>query len=306
MKLKIENLGWHHKRYKALEKTLIPLIKKISKFLKLKNDIIIHLYQNSDKDDDRRAQYDEGVIILFEKTPDPRGDVIHEFGHQLYRPENMSITVKVRLQKLKRKLDKNKGDGRIFIQEHTYSDILEVWSTIFKWYILGKVVDKSYLGVLNNFQPEAVKIVEDILTKEKLIKSEKEIKSEIIENLLKSLSDEGQDNKTVKQIEGIVLEKIKKYKLEKSQNKLYIDLVVNEIMGRKTNGRYNDLITILDNKYPENKLDKIGLNNPIGISDINDFSSFIKSSFSNLNGNVINFNLGVSDKIKKELMEKKK
>lgn len=179
MRLIIENYEWNVKRYKSLLTSLPTLIKKISNEINLKNNIIVHLYNNDKKD--IRSEFDEGIIHLYNNTPNPTLDVIHELGHQLFREDKVSVTTKSKLNNIKRKLDKEKGDGRIFINDHTYKNIKEVFATLFKWWILGKVKDKGYMEVLNNFQPKAVKIISDIVDSDELIKSNKSFNQRISE-----------------------------------------------------------------------------------------------------------------------------
>jgi hypothetical protein len=170
-KLVVQNMSWPEERYQKLAKKLAFLMHDLNNLLSLKNPVIIHLYENKDKDKAERGEYDEGVIILYEATPDWRGDFIHELSHQLIRYKDVSITQKKKLEKIQKNLEKNKGDGRIFIQSHTYSSPREMIATYFKWYILGKVIDPGYLEVLNNYQPQAVTIIEKILKLGKIQKS---------------------------------------------------------------------------------------------------------------------------------------
>ena len=302
-KLVIENMGWDDSRFKELKQTMIPFVKKLSDYLNLENNIIIHLYKNKNEKDDKRAEFDEGIVILFENTPDPRGDFVHEFGHQLFPIEKASITIKTRLKKLQRTIEKRKGDGRIFVQEHTYSTAGEVFCTLFKWYILGKITNDAYLEVLDNFIPEGRSIVEKVLLKEKLIKSKEEIRQEIKEKLLKSISDEDKDSQAIEKARKVILNKIDKFGLSKSQEELYLDLAANEIMNRKMQGRLEDFKTIAKGKYPEVKIDKIGLSNPVGIFDKYQFKSFVENGFNHLNGNVLKFNLGMNKEIKDDLIK---
>ena len=300
----IENMGWSEARFKNAQDVLIPLFKNAAKFLELKNSIIIHLYPNKNEDDLARAQYDEGIIIIYENCPDIRGDAIHEFAHQLLRPETMSITLKSKLNNLKKKLDANKGDGRIFFQKHTHSDIHELFATLFKWYMLGKLYNDAYLDVLNNFQPEAEGIVEKALKNEKLIKSKEEKQAEVMNHFLKAVTDQKEDQKVIEEAKKVVKEKIGKYKLEKAQEDLYIDLVIQEMQNRKVQGRYSDLRQIINKSVPGETIDEIGLTNPVGIFDDNVFSKLVRKNFNHLNGNTFAFHVGIESKIKNKLKEK--
>jgi len=170
-KLIVQNLGWPEERYLKLMNGLHPFYEKVAMFLKIKRPVIVHLYENQDEDDTHRAEYDEGIINLYEMTPDWRGDFSHELAHQLLRPTRISRTLKSKLKNLQRELIESKGDGRIFVQTHTFSNIYELWATLFKWYVLGKTVHEGYLEVLNAFQPKAVSLIEKALRDENLIKA---------------------------------------------------------------------------------------------------------------------------------------
>jgi len=306
MKLIVENMGWDDKRYKSLQQNLIPYVQKISKLLSLKNNIMVNLYPNKDKEDDMRAQYDEGVIILYERTPDWRGDFTHELSHQLLPIENYSITLKAKLNKLKRRLTRSKGDRRIFIQDHTYSSIEEIFATLFKWYIIGKVSNNAWLETLNNFVPEGKAIVEKALQSEKLVKSKEEIAREIQDNLIKSVSDEQKDKAMIKEANKVIRKKIKKFGLEKSQEELYVDIVLNEVLNRKIKGRTADVRSILKGICPEGRIDILGLANPIGIFDEELFTKAVLEGFDSPNGTSLRFNVGVNEAIKQKIFEQRK
>jgi len=166
----IENLGWPNERARDVKEKLAFLIFNINKIIKFKNPIIVNLYKDN-SEDDLRAEYTEGVINIFAKCPDWRGDFLHELSHQLCRWENLSLGIRVKLGKMKRELKKNKGDGRVFLLEHTYEKESEILATIFKWYMLGRVVNEGYMEVLSNYQPVAITIMNKIISKEKLEKS---------------------------------------------------------------------------------------------------------------------------------------
>lgn len=166
----VDNVDWKDsERAKKIKEELQIFSNKVKKFLHLKNPIIVHLYKAKEKN--YRARYDEGVIILFENTPDWRGDFLHELGHQIIRLKNINDEQKRLANSIMKELEKNKGDGRIFIQPHVYSNAKEVIATLFKWYILGKLVNKSYLEVLRNYQPNGYVLIDDLLKNEKLEKS---------------------------------------------------------------------------------------------------------------------------------------
>jgi len=166
----IENCGWEEGRAQDVRKKLAFLTFNINKILKFKNPIIVNLYKDT-SEDDLRAEYTEGVINIFENCPDWMGDFLHELAHQLCRWEKLSLATRMKIQRIQRTLKKNKGDGRIFLKEHTWKEEKEVLATIFKWYMLGKVINDGYLEVLRNYQPLAITIMDKIITKEKLEKS---------------------------------------------------------------------------------------------------------------------------------------
>jgi hypothetical protein len=302
-KLVINNVSWDGRRYNAAKKVLIPFAKKVSNLLQLKNDLIVSLYHTDKKNKDVRSEYDEGTIILYEGTPDIRGDFAHELAHQIYPEHKMSLTGKSKLNRIKRKLDQNKGDGRIFIQDHTYKDIEEVWCTLFKWYVLGKTMDKAYLGILKSFQPDGIPTVEYILQKEEIIKSKAELQADIVDLLMKSINNEKEDAQLIDRIKGVSAEKLSEYKLNKSQLDTYCSYIVEEVMNRKHRGRYGDLMHILSNRLPEARLDSLNLHNPVGINTPEDFELFVKSGFNKKSENTLTFHLGIPDKTKKELMK---
>lgn len=166
----VDNIEWPKKRASIVQEELTEFARQAKEFLKLKNPIIVHLYKGSDGD---RGEYDEGVILLYEHTPDWRGDFCHELGHQLIRKKTIDSdpVTKIKLQKIQKEVEKNKGDGRVFVQEHTYSNIKEIAVTFFKWWLLGKIVNDAYSKVLNFYQPEAVRIIEKLLNGDEVQKS---------------------------------------------------------------------------------------------------------------------------------------
>jgi len=191
-KLILENFGWEESRTNLVYNKLNEIINKIDQAIKLKNNIIVYLQKNDRTNEMSRAEYDGGVIILYESTPDFMGDFIHELGHQFFRYDKLDIISKLKLENIFNKLKNEDGDGRIFIQKHTYSNEKEVLATLFKWYILGKVSNIGYLEVLNNYQPEGVKLIERLLRKDSIEKSEKRIYFKTNKNLLlKSLTFSG-------------------------------------------------------------------------------------------------------------------
>lgn len=300
-KLVIENMGWDKKRFDKVKDPLIKHIKKISGFLKLKTSVIIHFYPNKDKDDERRAEFDEGIILLYENSPDPVGDFTHELGHQILRPESYSVTLKAALNKLKRKLERNKGDKRVFIQEHTYSTICEVFVTLFKWYIRGKTMDKSYLDILNNFVPEGAAIVRRALIKEDLTKSRKDLLDEVIGTLVDSVCDSESDNKNVLKAREIIKSRIEAFGLSDYHNEIITDTVSEEIIRRKTKGRYSDLIKSMSGEQFGKSIETIYISNPAGIASEKDVRSFIKHNFSKPSKIKITFNAGIQEHIKGNL-----
>jgi hypothetical protein len=171
VKLIIQNRGWDKKNIEYIQNNLVPIVKKISKEIKLANNITLNLEPHSNDEEGDRAMYDEGNIIIYQNSPDYIGDFIHELGHQLLRLDKVSTSYKNKLKKLQKKIKESNGDGRIFLQKHTYKNEKEVFSTIFKWYILGKISDSGYTEVLNNFVPGAEELVEHAIYNEPLIKS---------------------------------------------------------------------------------------------------------------------------------------
>jgi hypothetical protein len=172
----VDNIEWKDKRGEIVEEELSEFAKKAKEFLNMKNPIIVHLYKGQDGD---RGEYDEGVILLYEQTPDWRGDFCHELGHQLIRQKTIDSepTCKIKLEKIKREMEKSKGDGRIFVQPHTYSTIKEVAVTFFKWWLLGKIVNEAYLSALNFYHPDSERIIEKLMKSDEVQKSFDIIKS---------------------------------------------------------------------------------------------------------------------------------
>lgn len=188
MKIIIENQEWSENQSNSFVSLIQKYGSAIVKELRLVSPIIIILKKGdaTEKHFDR-AMYDEGKIIIYNTSPDPFGDFLHELGHQLFRLNKISYISKAKLINLKNKMEKEEGDGRIFIQPHTYKNVKEIFSTIFKWYVLGKIIDNGYLEVLNNFIEDGEKIVDSILMNEIIIKSK--VKSRIVFNLKKSISE---------------------------------------------------------------------------------------------------------------------
>ena len=174
-KLFIDNLGWNKHRAEQMKLRLAFLVGKIDELVGLNNPIVINLQNSKDKEDDVNSQYYEGVINLYENTPDWRGDFLHELAHQFFRERDLSSGIKVKLAKIKRRLKREHGDGRVFIIEHTYKDNIEVLCTLFKWYILGKVIDDTYLIILKNYCMEGYLTIDKALSNggEKMEKAQK-------------------------------------------------------------------------------------------------------------------------------------
>lgn len=125
--------------------------------------VVVHLYKSPD--DQKRAEYDLGTIIIYTGTPQWRGDFLHELGHQIFRPENLDKKTKKELEDLKKELEKNKGDRRVFMIEHLYSSIKEILATLFKWWIQGKIFDAAYSNILKKYCPKGFAIVDRLLRK---------------------------------------------------------------------------------------------------------------------------------------------
>jgi len=158
----IDNIEWKRQEGNRVKQELEPLLTKIKSFLNLKQPIIIHLYKNKEDNKLDRAQLDENIIILYEHSPDFRSDCLHELGHMMFHKwglDNNTI-VKVKLDKLRIQIRKEKN--HLFLNEHTSSNIKEVFATIFKWYIEGMIIDKSYLEMLRNNCACGFKLIDDV------------------------------------------------------------------------------------------------------------------------------------------------
>jgi len=60
---------------------------------------------------------------------------------------------------------------QLFNNSHTYSDIKEIFATIFKWYFAGKTINNAYMEALKKECPEGIEIIK-IIEKNNLKKSE--------------------------------------------------------------------------------------------------------------------------------------
>ena len=170
MKFIIENREWNDEQCNQFVNLINKYGEKIVKTLSLVSPIIIILLKGNEEKNER-GMYDEGKIILYSTSPDAFGDFIHELGHQLVRINKISYNAKAKLINIQNKMEKEEGDGRIFTNEHTYKNAKEVFSTIFKWYVMGKIIDEGFIEVLNNFIDDGEKIVESILKNEEIMKS---------------------------------------------------------------------------------------------------------------------------------------
>lgn len=167
----VQNLGWETDRAKAVSERLIPFFESVDAELKFKHPVAVHLMGRKDPKGLERSQYDEGTIILYEDTPDYRGDFLHELAHQIVRWKDVPPGLRRKVDRIGEELERDGGDGRIFLQPHTWSRPQEIFATIFKWWVLGKVADPGYREVLDGYQPGAAALVEKILEKTDLQKS---------------------------------------------------------------------------------------------------------------------------------------
>ena len=181
----IENVEWKDKeRVRNIQKELPILMRKVKKYVDIKSPVVVHLYKSPN--DQKRAEYDLGTIIIYTGTPQWRGDFLHELGHQIFRPENLDHKTKVELIRLKKELRKTEGDRRVFMIPHLYDNIKEILATLFKWWIQGKLFDPAYTNILKKYCPKGFAIVDSLLKKGKIEKSSSDLVFFSEEELLKA------------------------------------------------------------------------------------------------------------------------
>ena len=160
----LDNIEWKKNKLNPVKKNLPELVKKIKKELKIDFPIIIRLYKKHKNGSDIRSMHDEGIIFLYESTPDWIGDTVHEIGHLYFHLMEISKNKKIitQLNKIKNDLNNSKSFNRVFDNDHTKSNIKEIFATIFKWYISGKIIDKTYLDVLLKYLPGKIDFLNNI------------------------------------------------------------------------------------------------------------------------------------------------
>jgi len=171
VKLIIKNSGWPTSAVEKFVRELSPMAKRMASELKLINNIIVRLEIEHPEESEARSLYDEGIIIIYFRSPDYVGDFVHELSHQIVRYDRLDETKKVRLNRMWKALQETNGDGRIFINDHTYSSPKEVFCTIFKWFVFGRCEDEGYLEILRAFCPGAEELVKEVVFGKTVIKS---------------------------------------------------------------------------------------------------------------------------------------
>lgn len=82
--ISIDNIDWKQIKAKPIEEQLPELIKKVKTELKINFPIIVRLYKEHEEGKEIRSLHDEGIIIIYENSPDPILDFYHELGHLYY------------------------------------------------------------------------------------------------------------------------------------------------------------------------------------------------------------------------------
>lgn len=94
--ISIDNIDWKQIKAKPIEEQLPELIKKVKTELKINFPIIVRLYKEHEEGKEVRSLHDEGIIIIYENSPDPILDFYHELGHLYYHisevEKNKSLT----------------------------------------------------------------------------------------------------------------------------------------------------------------------------------------------------------------------
>jgi hypothetical protein len=305
VKLVIENLGWKSEKAKNAQQGLIDLCRKMKKNIGYDDNVIVHLYDKKIGDSTVRAEYDEGVIILYQTTPDWRGDFLHELGHQIISNTDFTESVKLKLKKLKSKLDK-KRDGRVFVQPHTHSTQDEVFCTLFKWYVMGKTSSDTYLEVLRSSVPGGIETIESFFGKNKIKKqfvlspnNAKGRAPKKKKTLMQYISDEDIEMKGIEEAIKRISKKVNKFKTTDEVKKMFVNLAINEIIKLKKLGRIEDVRTILAGGKPEKRYSQITIKDPGKIKK--DVQERIIKSFSAEEGKKIKFNLGIIEPVLKKI-----
>lgn len=151
----IDNVDWKISKTRPISAQFPKLVKKIKAELKIEFPIIVRLYKEHKKGKSIRSMHDEGIILMYESSPDWIGDLCHEIGHLYFHLMKVRENKKIinSLNKIQKGLKASKDFNRVFNNEHTYSDIKEIFATIFKWYISGKIINKAYIDVLVKYLP---------------------------------------------------------------------------------------------------------------------------------------------------------
>ena len=161
----IQNIDIDKEKIKPIKEKLTDIINKIKKELKLKSKIIIRLYKENNKDKSIRGLNDEGIIILYLASDDIYGDCIHEIGHQVYHEYKLDNNKKINteLKELIKEIKSEKDYNRIFANEHVISNEMEIFATLFKWFLSGKIIDTSYIDVLKEVCENGYELIKKII-----------------------------------------------------------------------------------------------------------------------------------------------
>ena len=101
-KLIFENIGWNHYQAEKVRENLEIMIDGIDRMIDIETPIIVHLYRNNPKaaKEGLRAEYDAGIITLYDNSPDWRGDFLHEYAHQIFQEKNIRIGLFMFIKKI--------------------------------------------------------------------------------------------------------------------------------------------------------------------------------------------------------------
>lgn len=163
----VDNIEWNKDKAKEIKDNISSMVKKIKSYLDIKTPIIVRLYKEH-KSEEVRSMHDEGIIIIYQASPDYMFDFLHELGHFYYHYINLDNNKEInkKLKEIQKAIKESKEYNRIFDNEHTYSTEREIFANLFKWCISGKFVDIAYTEVLKQYCPIGYELLNDLKERE--------------------------------------------------------------------------------------------------------------------------------------------
>jgi len=160
----IDNIEWNKDKAKEIKQNISLMIKKVKNYLNIETPIIVRLYKEHSKGKEIRSMHDEGIIIIYQSSPDYIFDFLHELGHFYYHYINLDDNKEVlnKLSEIKKQIENSKEYNRIFDNEHTFSNVKEIFANLFKWCISGKFTDIAYSEVLKQYCPLGYNLFNDL------------------------------------------------------------------------------------------------------------------------------------------------